>query len=306
MSEGGPRIRAWFFRNLLEAAERELGAAQVASLPTRVPVRLRTYLTLAWLRAASPVDTLPIDEGEDAAAALEQGLGDSSGRLLERVAADMFGRQLAQAVGVVRVGDLFGTVARLRGPLEHPFVQTALQFELTRQPSGFQLMLGVGGRSRSTRLLGHLGVAAVHAAERFARESHSEPLRVELESVADRARIDVRFRRASTMPPPAPLPTSGRRASGTTRLFPSLSDEVARILDPTFPSNRAKPNADAARTRSEPPPPRRASAPPAPLLGRPESAPAGGTGAASSPPSDASAAEARPPLNSTRPPPARS
>lgn len=306
MSESGPRIRAWFFRNLLEAAERELGAGQLAALSARVPVRLRPHLTLDRLRAASPIDTLPLDEGEEATAAFEHGLGDSSGRLLERVAADMFGRQLAQAVGVVRVGDLFGTVARLRGPLEHPFVQTSLQFELTRNPSGFQLMLGVAGRSRSTRLLGHLGVAAVHAAERFAREAHSEPLRVELESVADRARIDVRFRRTSTMPPPSPFPRSVRRSSGTTRLIPSLSDEVARILDPTFPSDRAKSNENAARTRSDPPPSRRASDPPPAGLGSRDRAAPPGVGPASSPRPEEPPTEARPPRVSTRPPPGRS
>lgn len=313
MSEGGPRIRAWFFRNLLEAAEREFGTAQLAGLAARVPTRLRPHLTLDRLRAASPLDTVSLDEGEEATAAFEQALGDSSGRLLERVAADMFGRQLSQAVGVVRVGDLFGTVARLRGPLEHPFVGATIQFELSRNPSGFQLMLGVLGRSRATRLLGHLGVAAVHASERFAREAHSDPLRVELESFADRARIDVRFRRASTIPPPSPLPISVRRSSGATRLLPSLSDEVARILDPKFPSERTRPNEHAVRTRSEPPPshdrsPRRPSEAPPPLSGgsaasgvspgsaRPASAPRSGT----------EPTDARPARDSTRPPPDRS
>jgi hypothetical protein len=233
-------------------------------------------------------------------------LGDSSGRLLERIAADMFGRQLAQAVGVVRIGDLFGTVARLRGPLEHPFVDTSLHFELTRNPAGFQLTLGVAGRSRATRLLGHLGVAAVHAAERFAREAQVEPLRVQLESVGDRARMTVSFRRASTIPPPSPLPMSVRRSSGATRLIPSLSDEVARILDPAFPSERVRANGDAARTRSEPPPARRASDPPPAMPGSPARSGSGSAGTSGSPSTDAEPAEAKPARDSTRPPPARS
>jgi hypothetical protein len=305
MSEGGPRIRVWFFRNLLEAAERELGAGQLAGLPTRVPARLKPHLTLDRLRAASPIDTLSLDEAEEATAAFELALGDSSGRLLERIAADMFGRQLAQAVGVVRIGDLFGTVARLRGPLEHPFVDAALHFELTRNAAGFQLTLGVAGRSRATRLLGHLGVAAVHAAERFAREAQAEPLRVQLETVGDRARMTVRFRRASTIPPPSPLPVSVRRSSGATRLIPSLSDEVARILDPTLPSERARANGDAARTRSEPPPSRRASDPPPAMPGSPARSGSGNPGSSGSPSPDADPPEARPARDSTRPPPAR-
>jgi hypothetical protein len=305
MSEGGPRIRVWFFRNLLEAAERELGTPVLAAMPARVPVRLKPHLTLERLRAASPVDTLSLDEGEEATAAFEQALGDSSGRLLERVAADMFGRQLAQAVGVVRVGDLFGTMARLRGPLEHPFVDASLHFELARSPSGFQLTLGVVGRSRATRLLGHLGVAAVHAAERFAREAHSEPLRVELESVGDRARMTVRFRRASTIPPPSPRPMSVRRPSGATRLMPSLSDEVARILDPTFPSERARGNPDAARARSEPPAAPRASDPPPALPSTPVRSGSAGAAPAAAPHPDPETAEAKSARDPTRPPPER-
>jgi hypothetical protein len=306
MSEGAPRIRVWFFRNLLEAAERELGSGQLAGLPMRVPARVKPHLTLDRLRAASPIDTLSLDEAEEATAAFELALGDSSGRLLERIATDMFGRQLAQAVGVVRIGDLFGTVARLRGPLEHPFVDASLHFELTRTATGFQLTLGVAGRSRATRLLGHLGVAAVHAAERFAREAQAEPLRVQLESVGDRARMTVRFRRASTIPPPSPLPMSVRRSSGATRLIPSLSDEVARILDPTFPSERIRANGDTAHTRSEPPPSRRASDPPPAMPGGPARSGSGSASATGSPRTDAEAPEAKPARDSTRPPPERS
>ena len=289
MSDGGPRIRTWFFRNLLEAAEREFGGAAIAGVPARVPPRLRPHVTLERLRGTSPLDTIALDEGEEAVLALEQALGDASGRLLERIAGEMFGRQLAQAVGVVRVGDLFGTVARLRGPLEHPFVDAALHFELTKTSSGFCLTLGVVGRSRSTRVLGHLAVAAVHASERFAREANADPLRVELEVFADRARIDVRFRRASTIPPPSPLPVSVRRSSGATRLVPSLSDEVARILDHGRAPERVRVPDEGPRSRSEPAPPpsespsRRASQPP----------PAEGS-------------EPRPNRPSTRPPPDRS
>lgn len=239
-----PKLRTWFLRNLLEAAERELGAGTVAQLPERVPARVREHLSLERLRATAALDTLPLEEGEQALVAFEQAVGDGTGRTLERVACEMIARQLVQAVAAVRLGDLFGTVARLRAPLEHPFVDAPVLFELARTPAGFRLTIGVAARPRATRLLGHVAVGAIHAAERFARETHAAPLRLELDSIADRARIDAHFRQASTAPP-AREPSSpvSRRTGAAAR--PSLSDEVARILD----SSRA----DRTRSSDEPP-----------------------------------------------------
>jgi hypothetical protein len=257
----GARLRAWFLRNLLDAAERELGPASIASLAERAPTRVRAHLSLDRLRASSALDTISLDEGEEAILAFDQTLGDGSGRTLERVACEMFARQLLQAVSAVRVGDLFGTVARLRAPIEHPFVDVPVVFELTRTDSGFRLNIGMAGRPRAARILGHIATGAIHAAERFARETHTEILRLELTTFADRARVDAHYLRASSPPPaPDPVPAS-RRSSGAMRL-PSLSDEVARILDSSL--------SNASRPPSEAPPPRRAasdrpppSAPPA-------------------------------------------
>jgi hypothetical protein len=246
------RLRSWFLRNLLEAAERELGAPAVAALPARVPSRVRAHLSLDRLKSSAALDTLPLDEGEEALVAFDQTLGDGSGKLLERVACEMLARQLVQAVAAVRVGDLFGTVARLRGPLEHPFVDASLTFDLIRTDSGFTLTVGVLGRPRASRLLGHLATGAVLAAERFAREAHAGPLRVDTEAFADRSRVTALFRRASSAPPPPivdPTPVS-RRSSGASRLTGTLSDEVNRILDPTLVGERAR-----ARRDSTPPGP---------------------------------------------------
>ncbi len=267
-SSDGARLRAWFLRNLLDAAERELGPAAVASLPERAPARVRTHLSLDRLRATAALDTIPLDEGEDAILAFDQTLGDGSGRTLERVACEMFARQLLQAASAVRVGDLYGTVARLRAPIEHPFVGVPVVFELTRSATGFRLNIGIAGRSRSTRALGHIATGAIHAAERFARESHTVLLRLESTTFADRARIDAHYRRASSAPPaPDPVPAS-RRSSGA-RVLPSLSEEVARILDSSLGS--------IARPPSVPPPRRGASerppAPAAPPSERPEQNP---------------------------------
>ena len=256
-------LRAWFLRNLLEAAERELGAAAVSALPQRVPARLRPYLSLDRLRATAALDAIPLDDGEETVQAFEQGLGDASGKLLERVSCEMFARQLVGAAAAVRVGDLYGTVARLRGPLEHPFIDTQLTFELARAPFGLTLTVGVLGRPRSTRILGCVAAGAIHAAERFAREAHSEPLRVETELFPDRARVDARFRRASTAPPaPEPAPQS-RRPLGP-RVVPSLADEVSRILNPSLGIE-----INERRRSTEPPPPAPTEAPVAPASTRP-------------------------------------
>jgi len=237
------RLRSWFLRNLLEAADRELGSGALATLAARAPARVRPHLSLDRLRTTAALDAIPLDEGEDALLALDQSLGDGTGRLLERLAREMFARQLVQAAAAVRVGDLYGTVARLRAPLEHPFVDVELTFELERSESGFTLFVGVPGRPRATRLLRHVAVGAILAAERFAREAQAEPLRIHGEAFADRARIEAHFRRASDAPPAFETsPMSARRSNGATRAGQSnLSDEVARILDPSLSLGRSRP-----------------------------------------------------------------
>jgi hypothetical protein len=235
---GEARLRSWFLRNLLEAAERELGSAALASLPAKVPARLRPHLSLDRLRTAVAVDGIPLDEGEEVLLGLDQALGDGTGRMLERLSREMHARQLLQAKGTVRLGDLSGTVARLRGPLEHAFVDTEVLFELSRTELGFTLTVGVPGRPRATRALSHLAQGAIHAAERFAREGR-ETTRLYAETFADRAVITLNLRRASEPPPPGFDPPTLRRPPSIARLpGASLSDEVARILNPSLAATR--------------------------------------------------------------------
>ncbi|HEV8549896.1 MAG TPA: hypothetical protein VGQ57_12725, partial [Polyangiaceae bacterium] len=189
------------------------------------------------------------------------------------------------------VGDLYGTVARLRAPLEHPFVDTSVSFDVTRTPTGLRMAIGILGRPRATRVLGHIAVGAIHAAERFAREANTEPLRIESAMIAERTRIDAHFRRGSVVPPPPdPSPVS-RRSSGASRLLPSLSDEVARILDASLSPDRSRPSEEPVRRHT-----------PEPRSGR---------GVDSEPRSSRPLSEAPPPRSepfirrSSRPPPGR-
>jgi hypothetical protein len=251
---GEARLRSWFLRNLLEAAERELGVAALASLPEKVPSRIRPHVSLDRLRGTIALDSIPLDEGEEVLLGVDSALGDGSGKLLERISREMHSRQLVQAKGTVRIGDLIGTVARLRGPLEHAFIDTAVLFELSRTDLGFTLTVGIAGRPRATRALRHLAQGAILAAERFARETQATSLRLRGETFADRAVISVDVRRTSEPPPPEFEPPTLRRPPSLVRVPASLADEVSRILDPSLAVTRARAVTDENRVSPLPNP----------------------------------------------------
>lgn len=214
-------------RGVLEALERHHGPAGLALVAEKVPRRLSPYASLERLRRSAALDTLLLDDAEELLLLIDAVLGDGSGRVLEVVGQDLAARALNQG-GVTRLGDLQGTVARLQAFLDHPFVETPTLFELKRTDLGFSLSVGVVGRPRATRLLRHLAVGAIAAAERAAHQGGSK---LTSEIVADRATLTVRYRR-SEPPLPAdsdPMPTSTRRPTHSFRP-PSLSEEVERIL----------------------------------------------------------------------------
>jgi hypothetical protein len=259
------KLKSWFLRNVLESVEREFGAGSVGVVAKRVPPRLRAHLSLDRLRSSAPLDTMPLDEAEEVLLAIEGALGDGSGRVLEKVSEDLISKSLVQGGGAVRVGDLAGTLARLRGNLEHPFEDVRITFDLGRTDEGLLLSLGVAGQPRATKVLRHLAMGAIRAAERFARESVGDSLKITGELFADRARIVAQFRRAgepvtNDAPPPATrrLSTSLRPVTAT-----SLSAEVDRILNPSLEQ------AERRRSNSTPPPPpsSRPSFPPVPKDG---------------------------------------
>jgi hypothetical protein len=156
--------------------------------------------------------------------------------VLEGGGQELAGRALHQG-GVNKFGDLHGTVARLQAFLDHPFVDTPTVFELKRTDLGFALTVGVVGRPRATRVLRHLAVGAVTAAERSARGTIGG-LKLSSEIVADRALLAAQYQRSE--PPPRgesePPPTSVRRPAQTSLRPPSLSEEVERILASHKPS----------------------------------------------------------------------
>jgi hypothetical protein len=215
---------------VLEALERQYGTPALALLAEKVPRRLLPHASLDRLRASAALDTILLDDGEELLLFIDTLLGDGGGRVLEAIGQELAGRALGQG-GVAKFGDLHGTVARLQAFLDHPFVDTPTLFELKRSDLGFALTVGVVGRPRATRVLRHLAVGAVLAAERAAREGVSG-IKLSSEVVADRATLSARYQRSE--PPRGnnasePPPTSVRRMTTSFRP-PSLSAEVERIL----------------------------------------------------------------------------
>jgi hypothetical protein len=231
------RLRSWFLRGVLEALERQYGTVALALLAEKVPRRLLPHASLDRLKASAALDTILLDDGEELLLFIDTLLGDGGGRVLETIGQELAARALGQG-GVAKFGDLHGTVARLQAFLDHPFVDTPTLFELKRTDLGFTLTVGVVGRPRATRVLRHLAVGSVLAAERAAREG-IVGMRLASEVVADRASLNAQYQR--TEPPrrresEAP-PTSVRRITTSFRP-PSLSEEVERILS----SHRAPPS----------------------------------------------------------------
>ncbi|HXK18614.1 MAG TPA: hypothetical protein VNG33_12465, partial [Polyangiaceae bacterium] len=200
------------------------------------------------LRASAALDTILLDDGEELLLFIDTLLGEGTGRVLEAIGQELAGRALSQG-GVAKFGDLHGTVARLQAFLDHPFVDTPTLFELKRTDLGFSLTVGVVGRPRATRVLRHLAVGAVTAAERSAREGGG--MKVTSELMADRATLAVQYQRTESplrtdSDPPPPL--SVRRPATSIRP-PSLSQEVERIL-----SSHKSPGQYIPKTKTTPVP----------------------------------------------------
>lgn len=252
-------LRTWFLRNVLEATERQLGVPAVASLRTRLSPRLAPHASLDRLRTSAALDTVPLEEGEELLLGIDSLLGDGTGKLLESIGSDLATRVLSQGGGVVRTGDLYGTVARLQAFLEHPFVHVTHVFELRRVPTGFTLTVGVLGHSRATRALRHLAIGAIVAAERFAREAGAENLKIYADNIGDRSNISARYLAPEDIAIEEPPPPS-RRPLTVRPPGPSLSDEVDRILRTPSqrpPDSGREPTSSRARASFAPPRPPR-------------------------------------------------
>ncbi len=227
------RLRTWFLRDVLEVVEREHIGETRTRLRERLPQRLAEHVNADRLRSAAPTDTISLDDGEELLLAVDVALGNGSGRVLEDAALHLATRMLSQGGGVVVIGDLVATMRRMRAPLERPFVDVELVFDLSGTDTGFSLTLGIPGRPRSARMLRHIGVGTIRAAHRFSRETAEGEFKLYAEVSGDRANISARYRQPVSQPgarleAPAPSRRPSRRIKSVTQ--PRLADEVERIL----------------------------------------------------------------------------
>lgn len=250
---------------MLDSIERRERAATTRLL-LRLPERLRVHLDASRLKDSKPTDAIPLDTAEELLLAIDAVLGDGSGRVLEDCGAELTTRSLLRSTAGVVSGDLHATMARQHAALERPFVGVEVRYDLTRNDTGFTLTVGVRGRPRSTKLLRYLTAGAIRSAQRFARETDEDTLRIYGDTLGDRSELTVRLRAPSASPVPErsePQPPVSRRSPSRTFRAPTLAAEVDRIMT-------------SAGLASVPPPPSgRKSSPGMPAVSMPEASPRG-------------------------------
>lgn len=192
-----------------------------------IPRRLSHLVTNERLRQTVPHEAIPLEDAEDLLFAVDAVVSHGAGASMESFATQIVAQAVANGVACVSVGDLAATVLGLRNVLASLFVDAPFMFELTHTLDGFNLMLGVSGRPRASRLLRHFAIGAVHAAARYARQPGPGELRVRGENVADRALVNVVLRDTT------PVPAVMRSRPPLARSNPParLSSEVERILN---------------------------------------------------------------------------
>ncbi|MBX3128130.1 MAG: hypothetical protein KF718_15505 [Polyangiaceae bacterium] len=243
------QVRCWFIRDALGLIEREHGAGSVARALARLGEQARAQCEPELLRRSSPTDTLPLHVAEDLLLTLDSALGDGSGRLLERLGLDLATRTLSQSGTSVIVGDLFATVARLRVPVEHPFVDAAVRFEVFRSPAGFTVEVYCPGHPRMARALRHLVAGLIVGAQRFAGSTSP---RVRGETRGDQVRLEVSLASPAVDPASQEPPQPSRRQTRPTLRHPTQPSLSAQV-DAIFAHRPSLANVDAASS-SQPPP----------------------------------------------------
>jgi hypothetical protein len=212
-------------------------------LNSRLPERLAARLRAREPRSNGHSDLMPLGDAEELLLAIDGALGDGSGRVLEAASLALFSHMLSRDAGVVIVGDLFATVARMRAPLERPFVGVAPLFELARTDTGLSLTVGVVGRPRSAKVLRGLASGLIRAAARYCREATASELKLHADTLGDRANVVARYRQSVAADPAEVAPPSHAPRRSRTTTQPRLSVEVERILSRP-PSTEASPHSD--------------------------------------------------------------
>src|SRR5258706_1992419 len=129
-------MRARFLCDLLDAIEHERGDELVRIAGARVCYRMEGVSGLDALRTAEPGAVIPIADAEQLLLGLDVLLGNGSGSVIEAAATEVYARLLRRSSLIVH-GDLMSTVMRLRAPIEYPFVDVSLSWDLASSSTGF-------------------------------------------------------------------------------------------------------------------------------------------------------------------------
>ncbi|MBN2195060.1 MAG: hypothetical protein JW751_19745 [Polyangiaceae bacterium] len=229
-------LRILYLRELMESIHRrERAAAQRLAL--RLPERLRPHIAYERLQPRTVGAVLPLDEAEELLLAIDEAIGEGSGRVLDEASYELALRGLLRGTLGALVGDgLADTLTRLGAALERWFDGVVLLYEVDPNDTGVEIAVGIAGRPRAARVLRHLTSGMVRAAHEFVREGDPTGLRIIGEVIGDRARLSIRYRTPSVVTamndlkrdpsaPPSRRPTRDLRQSAG-----SLTAEVDRIM----------------------------------------------------------------------------
>ena len=233
------RLRCWFLRDVVDAAQRASRGAARATLAERLPERLVAHLDPVTLGTSGAEDTVSLDDGEELLLAIDSALGDGSGRVLSEIGSELASHRLSRSGGFAATSDLIGVLVRARVTIfEHAFVGVSLHFDITSTDTGFDLELGIPGRPRAAKALRYLAVGVIRTCASMSRETGSADLKLFGATIGDRARLTARYPKRSVRPQePAEPPRTHRRSSRSLRAVTGthLREEVDRILSSAPP-----------------------------------------------------------------------
>lgn len=210
----------------------------------------RSPALLASLRSSSEL-TVAMDTAADVLFGLDGALGRGAATLLEQAFADVLSRLLA-STSLAVPGDLAASAARLRVLLEHIIASESMAYDVSSTREGFTLFVGIGAGPKATRLLRHIAVGAVRAAQRFAREGMTETVDVTSDVLGQRVKLDVRLRHAPISQPKVIEIAPGARTSRPSprrHSSPTLQ-AVERIMGSSRPG--AEGEEDPVRSKRSP------------------------------------------------------
>jgi hypothetical protein len=178
----------------------------------------------------SDVRTVDVEVAEAFLLAMDDALGQGSGRTLQEIGQELGSQYLVNLQ--VSQGDAEGSMRRLLTDLTAPFPES--HASLTQTPAGLAMTIIAPGRPRTARVLRHIGIGYVRAAFIFSLEATSTRLRIVAETIADRSSIVAHYRSSESQS----LPAIATQTSDAVSAPRAASDSHQSIVPP--PSSRPR------------------------------------------------------------------